>query len=92
MSALLEKQLADWTVWYNYNIQTLPKADLIKRVKFFEKALEGCLECLLIAAKDIKDLEGVRRQLYLPSGAIMVDDRGNPMKLRTEDNDDAAFQ
>ena len=92
MSKLLEERLSDWVLWYNYHLKTLPKADLIKRCAFLEKSMTGALECLLIAAKDIKDLEGVRRQLYMPSGAVMVDDRGNPMQLRTEDNDDEAFR
>ena len=92
MSKLLEERLSDWVVWYNHNLKTLPKQDVIKRAAFLEKAMIGALECLLIAAKDIKDLEGVRRQLYLPSGALLRDDRGNPMQIRTEDNDEEAFR
>lgn len=86
MSKLLEQQLTDWTLWFNYNYKTLPKADLLKRVAFLEKALEGCLECLLIAAKDIKNVEGVRRQLYMPAGVSLLDDFGRPLRMRTEDN------
>jgi len=85
VSKLLEEKLTEWTLWYNYNLKVLPKADLIKRAAFHEKAVTGALECLLIAARDIKELEGAKRQLFLPSGLTLVDDYGRPMSMRIED-------
>lgn len=73
MSALLEERVENWALWYHYNKNLVPALDLKKRCDFMQKAVDGCLELLAIACKDIQSLEGREpsKNLWLPKGMKM---------------------
>jgi hypothetical protein len=73
MSADFEERLAEWAVWYHANLPRLPEHDLRKQMDFMKKAVDGCIELLAIAAKDIQFLErrDPLKKLYLPKGVTI---------------------
>ena len=80
MSTLLEERIRDWAVWFHQNKDRMPSDNLRKRLDFLEKALDGCLELVAIATKDIQKLEHREKSpnLWLPSG---VDIQGDIRKF-----------
>lgn len=70
MSADLDKRITEWAIWYHENLPRLPKGDLLKRMDFMQKALDGAFECIAIATKDIQVLEDRKpsARLWLPTG------------------------
>ena len=70
MARELEKRLTEWAVWFHQNKPRLQPDNLRKRLDFAEKAIDGLLECMAIAAEDIRTLEGRQKsaRLWLPSG------------------------
>jgi hypothetical protein len=66
MSKQFEERLMEWGLWYHHNVRLLPDHDLRKQIDFLKRSVDGCLELLALAAKDIQQLEGTRRQLWLP--------------------------
>lgn len=83
MSDLLDKRVQEWGVWYLSNRKRIPEMDLKKRLDFTDKALQGCIELLAIACKDLQFLErrDPRRKLYLPREMHMIDDNGNVQRF-----------
>lgn len=76
MAREFEKRLTEWAVWFHQNKPRLPVHDLRKRIEFLEKSIDGLLECLAIAAEDIRTLEGRGKSptLWLPSGMLQNGD------------------
>lgn len=76
MSKQLEKRVEEWGLWYHYNKDRIPPTHLEKRCAFYEKAIDGCIEILAIATKDIQELEGKKpgASLWLPKGMSMLGD------------------
>ena len=86
MSKTLEEQITDWAVWYHKNADDLPENDLRKQINFLKKAIDGCLECLAIATKDIQVLEGRRRmdnKLWMP-GDVRIEHRLTDLGAQVE--------
>lgn len=75
MSAEFEKRVSEWALWYTEHRNDGMSID--KRIAFMQKSIDGLLECLAIAAKDIQRLEGrngnldLKRQLLLPRGVVL---------------------
>ena len=57
MSLETEQRLADWAVWFHENRKHISPGNLEKQNLFLLKAVDGCLECLAMALKDIQILE-----------------------------------
>lgn len=75
MSAELDKRTAEWAVWFlEHRRDGMP---LDKKIEFLSKSIEGLLELLAIATRDIQRLEHrsgndeVRRQILLPRGVLL---------------------
>lgn len=70
MSADLDRRVTEWALWFHQNKDRIPGENLKKRCDFQALAIDGLIECLAIATKDIQVLE--RRQpiknIWLPSG------------------------
>ena len=85
MSALLDKRAAEWALWYNEHCRKPMPLD--KRMEFQQKSIDGLLEILAIATKDIQRLEGrngnaeveqllrehygSQRRIVLPRGVVL---------------------
>jgi hypothetical protein len=76
MSRDLEKRTTEWALWFHQNKERIPSAHFEKRLAFYEKAIDGLLECLAIACEDIRTVEGRAQsaKLWLPSGVSMNGD------------------
>lgn len=76
MSQGLEDRLAEWAVWFHENKRRIPAKDVQKQNLFLLKAVDGCIEMLALAAKDIQELESrsPRNKLWLPAGVEMKGD------------------
>lgn len=74
MSQEFEKRLGEWAIWYHEHKSTVRSSEDFEKVKdFLIRAVDGSLELLAMAAKDIQDLERVRRptvEIVLPKGII----------------------
>lgn len=83
MSDFLDQRVEEWGVWYLSNRKRIPEMDLKKRLDFTDKALQGCIELLAIACKDLQFLErrDPRRRLYLPRALNMVNDDGTVQRF-----------
>ena len=77
MSRLLDHRVTEWGVWYHHN--KTRQGDLGLKVQFLQKALDGAIELLAIATKDIQRLEGrdpdkgLRPLLYVPTGRVNLE-------------------
>jgi hypothetical protein len=77
MSRLLDHRVTEWGVWYHNN--KTRQGDLGLKVQFLQKALDGAIELLAIATKDIQRLEGrdpdkgLRPLLYVPTGRVNLE-------------------
>ncbi len=75
MSADLDRRVTEWALWYTDHRND--GMSLEKKLEFYGKAIDGLLELLAIATKDIQRLERrngnaeVRRQILLPRGVLM---------------------
>lgn len=76
MSRDLEKRTTEWALWFHQNKDRIPEAHFEKRLAFYEKAIDGLLECLAISCEDIRTLEGRAKSqtLWLPTGMAMNGD------------------
>jgi len=68
MSGRLDKKLEEFATWYKYNEGTIPRENLPKRIDFYEKAMASMFDILVQTSRDLADLEGPRRRLWLPKG------------------------
>ena len=68
MSNLLDQRLTEWGLWFMENRTRVPPENIRKRQDFMDKAIQGLIECMAIAVKDIQELErrDPRKQLWLP--------------------------
>lgn len=69
MSLQLNQEIVDWGKWYLEHKDE--GGDVFKKIAFQQKMIEGLLQMLLLAAKDIRTLEGVspeitEKRLWLP--------------------------
>ena len=76
MSSELEDRLTEWALWFHENKKRIPPENLRKQNEFLSKAVDGCLELIAIAAKDIQTLErrDPLRKLWLPKGVTVEGD------------------
>lgn len=74
MSAILEDKLEDVYKWYLYNKSNVPPLDLKKRCDFQQKTIDCLFELMAILTQDMQNLEGARRQLYLPRSVSVSGD------------------
>jgi hypothetical protein len=75
MSREFEQRLEDWALWFHENKDR--GRDYDKERAFLHKAIDGCIELLAIAAKDIQDVEGRPKRsnlLFTPSGVSVRGD------------------
>jgi hypothetical protein len=73
---LLERRLADLTVWFFKNRQTMPKGNLGMRVDHLEKGLWISFEVMALLLERNHELEAMKRgtsMLWLPSGMTIND-------------------
>ncbi len=70
---MLERRMADLTVWYYKNRASLDPTNLAGRQKFMETAFWIMLEVVALQQERIHDLEakGRSKHLYLPSGVTV---------------------
>lgn len=80
MSKRFEERLTEWALWFHENKDRSCNASLPDQIKFQAKAIDGLLECLALAAKDIQNLEhraGERsNHLWLPGKVNITGDLG----------------
>lgn len=74
MSMELDKRVTEWAVWYHEHRNDGMSID--KRIEFMQKTIDGLLEILAIATKDIQRLERRNgndevRRLLLPRGIVL---------------------
>lgn len=76
MSAEAEDRLGEWAIWFHQNKRRIPPEDLKKQNLFLLKAMDGCLEVLALALKDIQELERRHplKQLWLPKDVAVNGD------------------
>lgn len=76
MSELMERRITEWATWYHANKKRIPPENLKKRCDFLELSIDGLLELLAIATKDIQNIEHRRGQkrLILPQGTTLTPD------------------
>ena len=68
---VLERRLADLTVWFYQNRNRIPAENLTKKVEFLEKGLWISFEVMALLLERNHELEAMRRgtsMLWLPSG------------------------
>lgn len=76
MSADLETRITEWGLWFHENKDRIPPENIRRRCDFLEKAVDGCLELIAIATKDIQTLEHRDKSpnLWLPNGVSLKGD------------------
>lgn len=73
MSQTLERRITEWAEWYHNNHDRIPKENLVKRCEFLEIVVDGMIEIVAIAAKDIQRLEGRGGDgIRLPGGGLIL--------------------
>lgn len=73
MSQEFEERLTDYFKWFRHHQSELHNTESIKPVvQFYGKALDGCLELLAIAAKDIQKLEHRERFIHKPGSGLFL--------------------
>lgn len=68
---VLERRLADLTVWFYHNRQRIPEGNLGKKIEFLEKGLWIGFEVMALLLERNHELERQKRgpsMLWLPSG------------------------
>lgn len=69
---LLERRLADLSVWFYQNKQRIPPENLLVRQAFMEKALWTMVEVQALLLERIQEMEHARKSgkssLWLPGG------------------------
>lgn len=68
---VLERRLADLTLWYYKNKDDIPRDNLASRAAFLEKTIWILLEVCALQTERLHELEGAARgssALYLPKG------------------------
>lgn len=72
MSKQTEDRLGEIYTWYNYNKNTIPPQDVMKKTLFLQKTIDCLFELIVRQAEEIQGMEhknGTRSQrLWLPSG------------------------
>jgi hypothetical protein len=66
MSRQTDLRYAELAKWFTYHSNTLPRENLAKRLDFLEKFCASALIVMAEMTRDIENLEGPRRKLYLP--------------------------
>lgn len=79
MSVKADEQVANVAKWFIYHKGTIPPENLSKRIEFLEKMCHNLLNLCIAQAEDIKELEGVRRQLLMPRSVKLTE---NGVELR----------
>lgn len=68
MSRSTDEKFAEIAIWWNYHRKTLPRENLALRCDFLEKACNNLVMLMAMMTKDMEQLEGPRRKLFLPTG------------------------
>lgn len=71
MSVKSDERLAEVAKWFIYHKGTIPPDNLGKRLEFLEKMCHNLLDVCIMQAEDIKELEGVRRKILMPSSVVL---------------------
>jgi hypothetical protein len=76
VSDALDKRITEWALWYHQTVMQVPRENVAKRLDHLQKSVDGCLELLALAAKDLQFLErrDPLRKLWLPAGMQMNGD------------------
>lgn len=73
MSVEFEQRLTDYFKWFRHNQSQLHNVESIKPVvDFYGKAIDGCMEMLALAAKDIQRLEHRERRIHKPGNGLWL--------------------
>lgn len=63
-----QERLNDWTLWFHENKDRIPAHDLQKRCDFYEKAIDGCLELIILNAIEMMNIQKREKSgLYIPA-------------------------
>ena len=70
---IMERRLADLTVWYYKNRDSIAPDNLAARERFLEKTIWILIEVMALQAERLHELEGRGRSknLYLPRGVMV---------------------